>query len=152
MIQDSQVNMQKQERFIEEVCKTGIVWSLENSDGFATSQSNEYEDTEGNPVQLICFWSGEQLAKDCIKAEWHDYKPVKQTLGDFIESWCIGMYNDGFLIGSDFDADMFGYELDPLEMIGMLHAELTKLGKQIQLANYKSLDELVEEIEGMDNE
>lgn len=152
MIQDSIVNMQKQERFIEKVCKSGTVWSLENSDGFATSQSNEYEDDDANPVQLICFWSDEQLAKACIKAEWYDYKPVELTLSDFIESWCIGMYNDGFLIGSDFDQNMFGYEIDPLEMIGMLYAELTKQGKQIKLANYNSLDELVEEIARLNNE
>lgn len=152
MIEDSAASIQKQEEFIGTVCRTEVVWALENSEGFATSASNEYEDEDGNPVRLMCVWADESAAKACVKAEWDDYAPVEIGLADFIESWCIGMYNDGYIIGCNFDEAMFGSEIEPFAMIELLHARLNKLGKQIELENYGSVGELVDEINRLNAE
>ena len=63
MIQDSIVTRQRHERFIKKVCETGVVWGLENKEGLATSSSDEYEDKDGEPIELICFWSDKAVSE-----------------------------------------------------------------------------------------
>lgn len=147
MFQDSILLKQRQERFIKKVCESEVVWALENEDGYATSSSNELEDEDGNPIGLICFWADKARAKSCIIDDWLEYKCVEVDLCDFIENWCIGMSNDGLLIGSDFDSNLFGSEIDPLDMIIEIGKELNIQNKQIKLSKYKQLDDLVREVE-----
>lgn len=123
-----------------------VVWGLENSEGFATSSSNDYEDSEGEPVGLICFWAEKALANSCIKGDWSDYKLVEVSLSDFIENWCVGMSGDELMVGTSFDANMFGFEVDPLDLIIDLSRELKNQGKEIELQKYRQLDDLVNEI------
>ena len=152
MIQDSIVTRQRHERFIKKVCETGVVWGLENKEGLATSSSDEYEDKVGEPIEIICFWSDKAVAKSCIKDDWNDYQPVEITLSNFIENWCIGMSIDGLLIGSNFDQNMFGFEVDPLELIIDLSKELKNQEKEIKLEKYHHISELTDEIEKILNE
>jgi hypothetical protein len=152
MIQDSLLTKQRHEQFIKKICDTEIVWCLENKDGLATSSSNEFEDDNGEPVLLVCFWSEKAQAKSCVKDDWHDYKPVEISLSDFIEYWCVNLSNDGYLIGSNFDQNMFGHEVDPLELILDLSKELKNQKKEIELENYQHFSELIAEIEKIINE
>jgi len=151
MIQDSIITKQRHERFIKKVCETGVVWGLKNNDGLATSSSNEYEDNDGEPIGLICFWSEKALAKSCIKDDWNDYEPVEISLSDFIENWSIGMSNDGLLIGSNFDQNMFGFEVNPFELILDLSKELNNQKREIKLEKYRHINELTDEIEKIIN-
>ncbi|GHN03196.1 hypothetical protein WSM22_46850 [Cytophagales bacterium WSM2-2] len=146
MLQNSIIVKQRHERFLKKVCETAVVWGLESSEGFATSSSNGYEDSEGEPVGLICFWSERALAKSCMKDDWSDYKLVEVSLGDFIENWCVGMSGDDLMVGTNFDSNMFGFEADPLDVIIELSKELNNQGKGIELQKYKLLDDLVNEI------
>jgi hypothetical protein len=125
-----------------------IVWGLENSEGFATSSSNDHEDNEGKSVGLICFWSEKALAKSCIKDDCSDYEPVEVPLTDFIENWCVGMSNDQLLVGTNFDQNMFGYEAEPLELILDLVQELRIIKSEIRFLKFSSLDDLEEQIKG----
>ncbi len=152
MIQDSIITKQRHERFIKKVCETGVVWGLENNEGLATSSSVEYEDNDGEPIGLICFWSEKALAKSCVKDDWNDYEPVEISLSDFIENWCIGMSNDGLLIGSNFDQNLFGFEVDPFELILDLSKELNNQKREIKLEKYRHINELTDEIEKIINE
>ncbi len=147
MIEESIVIKQNHEKFVRSICETGTVWALENKDGLATSNSDEFEDEEGNPVLLFCFWADKALATSCITGEWHDYKPIEIPLNTFIENWCIGLYNEGYLIGSNFDQNMFGFEVDPLALIVAISNELKQQNREIKLHQYKNMAELVEEIE-----
>lgn len=146
MIQNSIIIKQRHERFIKKVCETEIVWGLENAEGFATTSSNDFEDDNEEPLGLICFWSERALAKGCAKYEWKDYEPVEIQLGEFIESWCIGMANDNLMVGSNFDQNMFGFEIDPLELVVDLDKELKTLGKEIRLQKYQRMNDLVNEV------
>jgi len=142
----------KLETFIKKVSETGTVWGLENEDGFAMSSSSEFEDDDGEAIELMCFWSEKQLADACAKDEWKAYKTVQVELGDFLEHWCVGMANDGLIIGVDLDTELTGYEIDPLDLILEISDQLGEKGKALKLKDYKSLDALVEEIESLEED
>ncbi len=113
----------KNKKFVKEVCETGIVFGLKNKEGFATSCSNGLEDEDGEAITLICFWSKEIMAKVCAKNEWESYAPVEIKLSDFLENWCIGIHNDGLLVGANFDQHLFGYESEGYDLILEIIAE-----------------------------
>ena len=56
-------------KFIQQVADTEQVWGLSEGDIWATSSSNEYEDTE-----VILFWSDAESANACAADEWANYK------------------------------------------------------------------------------
>lgn len=152
MLQDAIVTKQRHEGFIKRVCESEVVWCLENEEGFANTSSNDFEDENEEPLGLICFWSEKALASGCAKEEWEGYEPVEIPLNEFIESWCIGMANDNLMVGTNFDQNMFGYEIDPLELIVDLDEELKALGKELSLQNYPQMDVLVNEVKKILNE
>lgn len=152
MLQDKIITQMQRDRFIQTVCESGIVWGLQSEEGFAVTGSNDYEDESGEPLPLICFWSGKALAKACAKEEWSGYEPVEISLGEFIETWCIGMANDNMMAGPDFDPNMHGFEIDPLELIVELAKELNAQEKTLVLQNYAHLNDLVTEVEKILNE
>lgn len=151
-MQDSIINKQKQEEFIKRACESGIVWGLQSGEEFAITSSNDYEDEDGEPLEVICFWSDRALALECAKNEWKNHEPVEIQLGEFIENWCIGMANENLMVGSNFDQNMSGSEIDPLELIVELDNELKNLGKTIHLQNYQRTDDLVNEVKKILNE
>ena len=134
------------ENFISRICQTGIVWALEKEDGYATASSINYEDDEGDPAEVLCFWSDKAMALACSKDDWEGYVPVEIPLSDFIENWCIGMDNDLIMAGVDFDEELTGEEEDPLELILEIGEELNNQGKKVQLQKYKSMADLVAEV------
>jgi hypothetical protein len=50
------------------------------------------------------------------------------------------MSNDGLLVGTNFDRNLFGYEVDPLEILLEVLNELEETNKQIQLTHFESLE------------
>ncbi|WP_306350393.1 DUF2750 domain-containing protein [Flavobacterium sp. '19STA2R22 D10 B1'] len=146
MLQDAITIDLRHQNFIKKICQTGIVYGLKSNSGFATSSSNDYEDAEGNPVDVICFWSEEALAKACAKDSWDAYAPKEIALDEFIEEWCIGMYNDEILVGTEFDQNMFGYEIEPPALILEIIKELKAISKEIELTQFESMTDLEQQI------
>jgi hypothetical protein len=142
MFQDFDTLEKRHQKFITTICESEIVYALKNRKGFATSSSNHYDDTDGNPVGMICFWGEKARAKSCIKEGWKRYKIQEIQLADFLESWCIGMENDGLIIGTAFDQNMFGYEAEPLELILEITQELKTLKKEIPLRKFDGIYDL----------
>ena len=140
MTQNEQTLKQRHEKFIQTICVNEKVYVLEGEDGFATSYSNELEDEEGNPLDVLCFWSDKAGANACIHSEWTGYQITEISLAEFLENWCIGMSNDGLLVGTNFDRNLFGYEVDPLEILLEVLNELEETNKQIQLTHFESLE------------
>lgn len=142
MFQDHIQVEQRHARFVKVVCETLIVYALENEIGLATSQSNEWMDDEEKPVPVICFWSDRARAQSCVSSDWSSYRVTEISLSDFLENWCVGMYKDGYLVGTNFDHNMFGFEADPLELILEILEELVRIHKNISLRKYKSISDL----------
>jgi hypothetical protein len=149
MTQDSIIIEKRHKRFIKTVCKSEIVYALKNTKGFATSNSTNHENDEGEPFGIICFWAEKTLAKSCIKDNWSNYKVVEISLPEFMEIWCIGMENDGLIIGTEFDRNMFGFEAKPLELILDLTAELKSGRKELNFKNFSEIKEIENSIKAI---
>lgn len=143
MIQDSILVQQRYRKFIETICKTQVIYGLRSDSGFATSVSNDFQDEEtSEPAILICFWSELVLAKVLAKEEWASYKPEIIALNSFLENWCIGMYHDNTFAGINFDRNLFGYEVDTLEMALEIIKEIKEHTYTVQLLKFKDIDNL----------
>ncbi len=146
MIQDSILIENRHKRFIKAVCNSEIVWGLENHEGFASSKSVYYEDDDGEPIGIICFWGEKALATSCIKDRWTKYKTTEISLSDFMENWCVGMGNDRLLIGTEFDQNLFGFEADPYELILDLSSELKSIGKDLNFRKFNGVNDLESQV------
>ncbi len=146
MIQDIIEQQEKHEAFIKKICKTGLVFGLENKVGFATLDSTNYEDESGKAMPVMCFWSEKNKAQSCAKDKWKSYQPSSIKLAEFIEEWCVGIYNEGLLVGTDFDENKIGNELDALELILEIVEELQLQGKELEFQKFENLADLEEQI------
>jgi Protein of unknown function (DUF2750) len=142
MLNDTAEVQLKHEKFIKTICETGIVYGLENEEGFATSFSNEYENEAGEPIELICFWGEKDAATACAKNDWSSFNVTEISLVEFVENWCIGMHNDEILAGTAFDDNLFGAEIEPLVIVYQVIEELKHTGKTLALTQYENLEEL----------
>jgi Protein of unknown function (DUF2750) len=139
---EQQTDFQEQyDNFIKTVSTSQQVYALQSSQGYATSRTNEYEDEEGESLELICFWSDKALAAACAVNAWKSYKPVAIPLGEFMERWCVGMYEEDIIAGADFNGEFKGYEAEPLVLVNQLIAELKAIKSPIKFVNYTSLDD-----------
>lgn len=113
-----EINSKKRyEKFIKEVSKTETVWGLKlkNEDGWAVALSNEYEDAE-----VMLFWSEKRLAKLCIVEEWMEYEVNSITLENFMNNWLIGLDEDDLLVGLNWDFNLIGLEVEPIDLLNDL--------------------------------
>ncbi|PIF46140.1 uncharacterized protein DUF2750 [Chryseobacterium sp. 52] len=146
MLQDQITIKNRHTDFIKKVCESNTVYALKGDQGYATSYSNEMEDEDGEAVQIVCFWSDEARAKSCIEGEWIDYQIDTLSLNSFVENWCLGLNNDGLIIGTNFDNHLFGFEIEPLEIILEIIEELKKNGKSIRLNKFDSILDMENQI------
>ncbi|MGA7979012.1 MAG: DUF2750 domain-containing protein [Chromatiaceae bacterium] len=106
------------DRFVRDVIYSGVVWGLKSDRGWAVCESAEYEDTEVYP-----FWSDEADARIHCTDDWADYVPATLDLDLFIDTWLAGMSEDGVLVGTNWDADLSGMEVEPGDLAGELLGE-----------------------------
>ncbi|CAM2947156.1 DUF2750 domain-containing protein [Vibrio rarus] len=94
--------------FIEQSKKDNRVWGLKNEDGWLACDSSEFEECEVMP-----FWSDEADAKFHNVEEWSDFEVTEIPLDIFVEDWLITLSEDGVLIGTNWNAQLEGQELEP---------------------------------------
>ncbi|MDC1105257.1 DUF2750 domain-containing protein [Prolixibacteraceae bacterium] len=136
----------KLKNFLVEVTRSGEVWTLENPVGFATSQSTLFADSEGKPVNKLCFWGSKEQALDLATTEWEDYQPAMFPLGEFLEQWCVGIANEGYHIEINMGKDFIGYEANPLELAMITIEKLNEVNASVPLQNYLSLQDFYEQL------
>jgi hypothetical protein len=134
MLQDIATIEYKHKKFVERVVDFDAVWGLEADEGFATSDSNDFED-----IKVIPFWSDRAYAAAHIKDDWKHYKPTSIPLADFIENCLVGIYSDGLLVGTNWDVNMFGNEIEPLELALEITDLLIAKGKGLSVNKYKDI-------------
>ncbi|MCU0736154.1 MAG: DUF2750 domain-containing protein [Methylotetracoccus sp.] len=106
------------QRFVENIQESGQVWSLQTPDGWVIVDSAEYEDSEVMP-----FWSEEAYAKQHCVGEWAHFTPAAIPFDEFVEDWLAGMDEDGVLVGPNWNAELDGLEVEPIEILKLLTVE-----------------------------
>lgn len=135
-------NIEKEyKEFIDRIVETDAVWGLTKDETWATSSSQEFEDTE-----VILFWSGKEGAAACAEDEWATYVPESITLVEFLENWCVGMYGDQLLVGANWDIELIGKEAEPLVVALDVINALKAKGKTLEFSQYDSQDEFEEQV------
>ena len=133
-------------RFVKTVSDSEIVYGLKSKNGYATSSSTQYEDDVGKPIGMICFWAEKVRAKSCAKDDWKKYKVSEIPLAEFMENWCIGMANDGLLIGTQFDQNLLGHEVEPLDLILELTSEIKSIEKDLNFKKFNGIADLEKQV------
>ena len=115
--EDLQENL---DRFIVESLERGCVWGLCDSEGnWAMVPSDEDAD-----VGVIPFWSDKPLAEQLCVDEWSVYEPVAIAMEEFLDDWLMGMYEDVHRAGVNWNEDLEGQELEPLDLLEEFESEL----------------------------
>lgn len=114
------------ENFIAIAIDTGCVWGLEGDDGWALCPSESNSDLDVMPL-----WSEPEGAKVHCKDEWSHYKPVPISLEELLDEWLPGMHEDVLLVGIDWDEDMEGEEVEPLDLL----EDIDKAAAQLEAAS-----------------
>ncbi|HEX8549350.1 MAG TPA: DUF2750 domain-containing protein [Cytophagaceae bacterium] len=136
MALEEQTFEEKHHKFIERVSETGVVWGLSFEDGWATCESNDFEDAE-----VIPFWSDEDLAKVIATDEWKHYQTTEITLSEFLENWLLGMHDDELLAGTNWDENLMGQETEPVQLALEIIEHLISINKKIEFEEFENLRE-----------
>ena len=132
----------KYKQFVEQAAASKLVWGLKDKQGWANTDSSAEE--EGD---VIPFWSDKAYAKASARDEWKRYLPVAIPLTEFLESWCVEMAENNVLAGINWDANMFGKEVNALELALDILEQVKTTGLDIKFLNYESVDAFIAEIE-----
>lgn len=122
---------ERHERFVERVAASGEVWGLRNDDGWCCTPSNEedeedLDDEEAEGLMVIPFWSDRAYAQRCAIEEWSIYTPTAIPLELFLEEWLPGMDEQGDLAGTNWNAELVGLEIEPLDLKAEIEARLAE--------------------------
>ncbi|ABQ20047.1 DUF2750 domain-containing protein [Vibrio cholerae] len=97
--------------FIQETQESQLVWGLRNEEGWLSCESTEFEESEVMP-----FWSSKKDAQIHNVEEWADFEVVEIPLDVFVEDWLITLDEDGVLVGTNWNANLEGKELEPSQL------------------------------------
>ncbi len=109
-------------RFIARVASAGEVWGLRSQEGWVVSESVGHEHAEVMP-----FWSDRAYAQQCAQEEWANYEPAAIPLELFLGDWLPGMAEEGILAGTNWNMNLVGREVAPLDLARELRESLDKL-------------------------
>ena len=108
------------DRLIVECLENGCIWGLRDAaEQWATVDSDEVAE-----VTVMPFWSNQALAEALCTEEWQIYKPVAIAIEEFMEDWLVGMHNDVLRVGVNWNSDLEGEELEPLDLLEEFQSEL----------------------------
>lgn len=106
---DSQENL---ETFVTKTKETQVVWGLRNNEeDWLACDSSEFENSEVMP-----FWSSKEDAEVHNIEEWAEFEVCDIPLDVFVEDWLITLSEDGVLVGTNWNGDLEGKELEPAEL------------------------------------
>lgn len=129
--------------FIHKIIQNKSVFTLKNKEAVAVCQSATFFIEENDqPISVYPFWSSYALAEKCLTQEWQHYEVFEIPLTDFMEYWCLGMYEDGVAVGIDFDENLYGEEEIPTDLLQKILAQLTEEGIHLTFQNFKSVKHL----------
>ena len=116
-------------RFIRSIIGSQTLYTLVSDESdIAECPSTEYEEDDGEPVSVFCVWHDRAQAEACKVEEWADYQLEALPLNFFLHEWLVSMDQDAVLLGVDFDSELYGLEIEPVEVL----ADLLDAAAQMQ--------------------
>ena len=116
-------------RFIRSIIGSQTLYTLVSDEGdIAECPSIEYEEDDGEPVPVFCVWHDRAQAEACKVEEWANYQLEALPLDFFLHEWLVSMDQDAVLLGVDFDSELYGLEIEPVEVL----ADLLDAAAQMQ--------------------
>lgn len=107
-------------QFLSGIIKTEKVWGLKHpEEGFAFCESNEFED-----AYVVVFWSDEASAEHHAEGEWSEYQVEAIEFGTFLEKWLKNLHEEELLVGPNWDENLCGLEVEPLDILQTLLEQL----------------------------
>lgn len=124
--------------FLQKIVKEGVIWYLHKEEGCAVSASQNSE------LNVYLFWDSKSAAQQCAINEWNEYQPKKIKLVEFLEVWCIPLYEQEVLMGTNWNTDLIGEEHHPLQLLKDLIHEIRLQNKEekLQLLLFEDLCEI----------
>ena len=108
------------DRLVVECLENGCVWSLQDTEGNWSLVSS----IDNDSIDVIPFWSAEGLAQALCTGDWDVYKPIAIEMEEFLDDWLPGMHSDVLLVGVNWNMDLEGAEIEPLDLLEEFEAEL----------------------------
>ncbi|MAY68918.1 MAG: DUF2750 domain-containing protein [Porticoccaceae bacterium] len=108
------------DRLIVECLEQGCIWGLQDNDeNWALVESSDHDH-----IDVIPFWSNKLLAEALCNDDWSIYKPVAIEMEEFLDDWLPGMHSDVLLVGINWNLDLEGDEIEPLDLLEEFESEL----------------------------
>ena len=108
------------DRLIVESLQLGCVWGLrDKNNNWALVPSSSNED-----IGVMPLWSAEKLASAVCNGQWDIYIPVAIDVEEFLDDWLPGMHSDLLLVGVNWNLDLQGGEMEPLDLLEEFEVEL----------------------------
>lgn len=126
-------------RFIDALLDSQAVYTLLDDSGVAECPSTEYDGPDGEPAAVLCYWSSEAAAQACRSEEWSAYRIEAVPLPEFMQTWLLNMDEDQCLVGIEFDAQLYGIESEPVELLGDLLDRAEERGITLDLPDRQEL-------------
>ena len=108
------------DRLVVECLENGCIWGLQDQEGnwsLASSMDND-------SIDVIPFWSDQRMAQALCTGDWEVYKPVAIEMEEFLDDWLPGMHSDVLMTGINWNEDLEGQEMEPLDLLEEFEAEL----------------------------
>lgn len=135
--------------FIKKIAQTKELYVVEYKEGVGMAQSLLFQDEEGIPIGIVCFWSDIEAAQKCCVEDWKTYRPQQICLATFIEDYLIPIYNESLIVGLNFDENMQGLEADPLNVLDLLLKELKSQNNALELEYFKNTADLERQLQDL---
>ena len=101
-------------RFLARVVDSGSVWILhEGGDGYGAMVESNIQ--EGKGVHLL-FSAAAYARRHTTTEAWSTYEPKEIALTFLLDIALPHMANSGLAVGVDYNADMAGFEVEPLDL------------------------------------
>lgn len=108
------------DRLVVECLENGCIWGLQDTDGNWSLVSS----IDNDSIDVIPFWSAKDLAQALCTGDWDVYKPVAIELEEFLDDWLPGMHADVLMVGINWNTDLEGQEMEPLDLLEEFEVEL----------------------------
>lgn len=114
-------------RFVRRVTETEVAWYLAAGAGLAYCCSNDVQDHNGAPADVILLFSDAAYARRVRQRHFPEFQPTQVSLFNLIYRWLPGMGDDCALAGVIWTGDLIGMELNPKILREMIEAAMPQM-------------------------